>query len=232
MDEQDRTRHVLQRAARTWGRRPSRSIERAASMNARTTSGSSRRSGRGRPTTGRHRRGSIAGPLRARGGWAYQLIGVHLPYPPRHRRFAEPGRRVDTERGQHQRCGTAPSLHGNTLFVSTMPSTEEGSTAACRIEVAPPIEFPQRTTRGAPTQPGTSESNSSLIHQSGPSPGQRGGTEVGQVERDHAPPGRRGPPPPGPRRGGRRRARARARKPYRGVRPSFGTPPVRRDRPI
>ena len=50
-------------------------------------------------------------------------------------------------------CGVAPNLHGNTLFVRTIPATEEGSTAAWRIEIAPPIELPASTTRSTPTDP-------------------------------------------------------------------------------
>jgi hypothetical protein len=41
-------------------------------------------------------------------------------------------------------------LHGNTLFVSTIAATDDGSTAACRMESAPPIEFPPSTTRPPP----------------------------------------------------------------------------------
>ena len=47
--------------------------------------------------------------------------------------------------------GIALNLHGNTLFVSTIASTADGSTAAWMREIAPPIEFPPRTMRPPPS---------------------------------------------------------------------------------
>ena len=189
MEQQDRTRHVVQRASRDLRAAP-QAQHRAGGLDERA----------------RHVR--VVPPLacevdeqphhlvgdRSRVGCEYleaephHLLGVHPAHPPRHDRFTEAGRGVDPERGQDQRVGDRSEPPGEHAVRQHDPGDGGRLDRGLEDRDRSSHRVPAQDDPGSVDPPDQGRERPPLVHQTGATARQRRGPEAGKVDRDHAPP--------------------------------------------